>query len=133
MAASPSTISRLPPRRSATARLRFDRPSRKMALCAASDAILVSLEADHVETVGEALAERADQMPLRGDIICCAQILHCDRLGNTLPHIAREIDADDHARRQCDDDVTEAQCEQRRKVLRCKKELFVDRMRSAKG
>src|SRR5258708_18500601 len=107
--ASSATMSRLPARRSVTPRLRLDRPSRKMALCAASGAIAdfptacpakvdtgfakrtcankepehnddskkshPALETDHIQAVGEALAECTDQVAARRDVIGSRQIV----------------------------------------------------------
>src|SRR5215831_15433258 len=99
--------------RSVTARLRLERPSRKTefgtstagtptggdAAAAGScgsvapgpAVICCVLESNHVEAVGEALAERSHQVAARGDVVGGGEIMDGGRGRDPLPHVAHQI------------------------------------------
>src|ERR1043165_6341486 len=123
MTASCSAISRPFAKRSVTPRLRLERPSRKIPLCSVS-AVMTSSEPRDVEAVGKAFAQCADQLSLRGDVVGRGEVFNRHRLGDPLPEIAHQIDADGDSDRQRGDDVAEATHQQNRKLLRAQEDLL---------
>ena len=82
--------------RSVTLRLRLDRPSRKTACCSAAGGIAMS-DTRYVETVGEAFAERADQLRRAPRHFRRREIVRQSTIGHLRPHIADQIHAGDDA------------------------------------
>src|SRR5690349_1875034 len=124
MTVSCSAISRPFAKRSVTLRLRLERPSRKMPLWSVP-AVMTDSEPRDIEAIGEAFAECADQLSLRGDVVGRGEVFDRHRLGDPLPEIAHQIDADDGSDRQRGDDVAEAAHEQNRKLLHRKQKFLL--------